>query len=121
MENQNPLEMQNPDLNPYQPPHLAPRAHCAFCGAVQANNAVSCSSCGAQSEHALEPNAPVYDDSCQTTPYKESVNKVIDHRSETIKGRLEPDHSKPLDKRKLLYSVIIIILALVVIGLLGSQ
>lgn len=121
MESQNPLEMQNPDLSPQQPPHLSAQAHCVFCGAVQANSAGPCRTCGAQSEHALEPDASVDDDSVQTTPYKESVNKVIDHRSETIKGRLEPDHSKPLDKRKLLYSVIIIILALIVIGLLGNQ
>lgn len=121
MENQNPLEMPNPDLSPRQPPHLPAKAHCAFCGAVRANSAAPCRACGAPSEQALKPDAPVHDDGNQTSPYKESVNKVIDHRSETIKGRLEPDHNKPVDKRKLLYSVIIIILALIVIGLLGNQ
>lgn len=121
MENQNPLEMQNPDLNPHQPPHLSPKNHCAFCGAALKNNAAPCPHCGTQSEYALEPDMTVCDDSMPTTAYKESINKVIDHRSETIKSRLEPNHNKPVDKRKLLYSIIIIILAVVVIGLLGNQ
>lgn len=121
MENQNPLEMQNPDLNPHQPPHLSTKAHCAFCGAVLQNKAPACPKCGAQSEQDLAPDAAVCDDSMPPTTYKESINKVIDQRSETIKSRLEPDHNQPIDKRKLLYSIIIIILAVVVIGLLGNQ
>lgn len=122
MENQNPMEMQNPDLNPHQPPHLSPKAHCAFCGADLAYSAALCPGCGAQAEHAAEPAEPIYDDSVHTIPYEDPVKKTRESlRGEAIKSRLEPDHSKPVDKRKLIYSIIIIILALIVIGLLGRQ
>lgn len=122
MENQNPLEMQNPDLNPHQPPHLSPRSHCAFCGANLNYSAALCPSCGAQAEHAPEPADRVVDDSVHTTPYADPVQQPRESgRREAIKSRLEPDHSKPVDKRKLIYCIIIIVLALIVIGLLGGQ
>lgn len=122
MENQNPLEMQNPNLNPQQPPHLSPRAHCVFCGADLNYSAQQCLSCGAQAEHAPEPQKPVYDDSVHTSPYEEPAKQPkSSERAREIKNRLEPDHNKPVDKRKLIYSIIIIVLALIVIGLLQSQ
>lgn len=122
MENQNPLEMQNPDLNPHQPPHLSAKAHCVFCGANLTYSAEQCPACGAQAEHAKEPAEQVFDNEAQATSYEDPVKKPRKSaRGEAIKSRLDPDHSKPIDKRKLIYSIIIIILALIVIGLLGKQ
>ena len=118
MENQDPLEMQNPDFNS-QPPHLSKSSNCAFCGAGLSYSSQLCPNCGAQAEHAPEQEAVVYDDSVNTRSYEEPVKEPsMTRREEIIKNRLQPDHSKPIDKRKMIYGIVVIILALVVIGLL---
>lgn len=118
MDNQNPLEMQNPDLNPNHPPHLSARPTCAFCGATLVYSAKQCAACGAQAEHAP---TPVEHDTAAKPDAEPPKNPLERARTEAIKSRLEPDHSKPVDKQKLIYSIIIIVLALIVIGLLQNQ
>ena len=118
MENQDPLEMQNPAFNS-QSLHLSKRPNCAFCGADLGYSSQLCPHCGAQAEHAPEQETVLYDDSVNARPYEELVKEpLMTRREEIIRNRLQPDHSKPIDKRKMIYGIIVIILALVVIGLL---
>lgn len=116
MENQNPLEMQNQALNPDNPPHLSIRPNCNFCGAVLTINARQCQSCGAEIDPGVVSDLKeLHTKSTQQSP---AQNPLTKSRSDAIKSRLEPDHSQPINKQKLIYSIIIMVLALVVIGLL---
>lgn len=121
MSSHNPLETDNRDLNPQHAPDLPAQPACAARDEALPNNAQQGVACQTDAKDVPTSAEPDEDANASATPPAEPAKNPVGAKyATTLKSRLEPDHSKPVDRQKFIYSIILILLALAVIGLLQN-